>query len=224
MMFQSAWRCRKARKKVNELKDRKRRLMEEACAMKLQSRWRIRKAQKRVNGMRAQRDSKASTAVQRIWRGRQDRMRYKKMKAAILKIQCAGRKLISIVSLFNKIRQLTPQVLVIQLENARDINIADIKTSDPYIVATTYNTALANGPALSLNKSKVISSTLAPVWNESIHLPLVNIDSQIALTLFDSDAVGKDDFLGQVSLLRLRVNVCECVWANDKCISIYLYC
>jgi hypothetical protein len=201
IMVQSAWRTRKARKKVNELKARKQALMEEACAIKLQSRWRIRKAQSRVKGLRLQRDSKASTAVQRIWRGRQDRVRFQKMKLSVKKIQRMARKSMSISHFLSRIRQMTPQVLVCDLVSARDINIADVKTSDAYMVTTVLNTKVSNNSTLSLNKSSVKQSTLTPVWNEQLLIPCVNIDSQLVFTLFDHDAVGSDDFLGQVNHL-----------------------
>jgi hypothetical protein len=116
IMFQSAWRCRKARRRANELKERKRRLMEEACALKLQSRWRIRQARGRVNGLRKERD---------------DRIK-KNNSAAVM--QRIVRRLLCVRKLQRE-RLRTGCVLKIRFKEAVDINIADVSTSDPYVVA-----------------------------------------------------------------------------------------
>ena len=117
ILLQAAWRCRKARMRAHALKEKKRQLMEEAAALKLQSRWRIRKARSRVSGLRTVRNAEIAAKIN---------------SATVL--QGVVRRFICIRKLqLEKLR--FGNVLSIRFKSASDINIADVKSSDPYVVA-----------------------------------------------------------------------------------------
>jgi hypothetical protein len=116
IMVQSSWRCRKARRRVNQLKLEKQRLLEEASALLVQSRWRIIQAKRRVSGLRAQRierirvENKSATSIANRVR------RYIAMK------------------LLYRLQRSYGYLIMVTYKNASDVNIADINTSDPYVV------------------------------------------------------------------------------------------
>ncbi len=104
-------------------------------------------------------------------------------------------------------REFHPHNYIINLRHGRDLNIADVNTSDPYVVVSSHKIAPSRsggpksagvGGLLSFTKSKVIQSTLNPTWNEEVFVTCAEWNSQIVLTLMDSDMVGAHDFLGQV--------------------------
>lgn len=109
------------------------------------------------------------------------------------------------------VREFHPHNIIIHLQNGKDLNIADVNTSDPYVVVTSHRLKSApkgapkstgpGGELLSFSKSKVIQNTLNPNWNEETIVTSAMWNSQIALTVMDSDLVGAHDFLGQVSVL-----------------------
>lgn len=78
--------------------------------------------------------------------------------------------------------------------NVRIIGATDIEAmdkngkSDPYIVFW------AKGRETEKQKTKVISKTLAPVWNEEFHIPIKSIQTDtIHFEMKDHDDIGKDD-------------------------------
>lgn len=121
IMVQSSWRCRKARRKVEQLKIQKQKLLEEASALLVQSRWRIRQAKLRVSGLKEQR-------IQRI----------KKENISATHIATRVRRYIAMRHLFREQRKFGYLISVI-LKNASDVNVSDVNSSDPYLVASGEN-------------------------------------------------------------------------------------
>jgi Ca2+-dependent lipid-binding protein len=78
-----------------------------------------------------------------------------------------------------------------------------------------------NGNTASIYRSKVINSTLHPVWNEDGYVGgVVSPDSVLLLTMFDKDLVGADDFLGQV---RRSSRANHAVYADRMRLYVFMY-
>lgn len=113
------------------------------------------------------------------------------------------------------VREFHPHNIVVTLQHAKDLNIADVNTSDPYVIVSAHRlqsaarggpkSTNASGELFSYAKSKVIANTLNPTWNEDAYITSAAWNSQVALTVMDSDMVGAHDFLGQVCLFYLFI-------------------
>jgi hypothetical protein len=93
-MLKNAWRGKKARKHVNELKLKKQKLMEEGMARKLQSKYRTRLASRKVAKLRAEkqrlREEGCAIIVQSNWRIKKSRDKVKKLKEQRQKLMEEG--------------------------------------------------------------------------------------------------------------------------------------
>jgi len=91
-------------------------------------------------------------------------------------------------------------ILFIQLIEAKHLIIADVVSSDPYVVFQV-------GPQKV--KSKVIQSSLNPVWNENLQLCINGLNNTLQCDLYDQD-LKNDDFLGHCSVdLKIMEGVKE---------------
>jgi len=79
-------------------------------------------------------------------------------------------------------------VLFIHLINAQKLIIADLISSDPYAIFKVGTQTV---------KSKVIQSSLNPVWDENLQLCINGLQNTLHCTLYDSDDLNEDDFLGE---------------------------
>jgi hypothetical protein len=207
--LQAAWRIKKARAKVERLKAEKQRLLEEGAAMMFQSAWRVRKARQRVNGLKQERGG--AVKLQRLWKTVLLRRKFLKVKKSSIKIEKMIRGLLARRRMAQLVREFHPHNLVVTLRHAHDLNIADINTSDPYVIVSAHRlqgapkgapkSAGRPGELFSFGKSKVIPNSLNPTWNEEVIVTSMDWGSQLALTVMDSDMVGAHDFLGQVPSL-----------------------
>jgi hypothetical protein len=84
-MLQGAWRCKLARRKMQQRRLEKQRLLEERSAIKLQGRWRVKKSRDRVKALRAEqqrlREEGYAIFLQAAWRIRKKREQVKRLKA-----------------------------------------------------------------------------------------------------------------------------------------------
>jgi hypothetical protein len=146
--------------------------------------------------------------LQRRWKTVMLRRKFLKMKKSAIKMEKIVRGLLARRRMVRLVREFHPHNLIVALRHARDLNIADVNTSDPYVVVSAHRLAGAPmggakstrrpGELFSYGKSKVIANTLNPTWNEEVIVTSFDWCSQLALTLMDSDMVGAHDFLGQV--------------------------
>ncbi|KAK6970183.1 extended synaptotagmin-2-like isoform X2 [Biomphalaria glabrata] len=106
----------------------------------------------------------------------------------------------------NKLRYPLPQgVIRVKILEAKDLKKADIGftgkgKSDPYVVIRVGAKEV---------KTKVISNTVTPVWNQTFEMIVDAADGQLLyLDVFDEDPGSKDDDLGRVNmdLSKLREN------------------
>jgi len=81
-------------------------------------------------------------------------------------------------------------ILLIHLIEAKDLIVADIVSSDPYVIFQV-------GPQKV--KSKVIDNTLNPKWDEHLQLCISGLGETLNCTLYDKD-LKKDDFMGECSV------------------------
>ena len=88
-----------------------------------------------------------------------------------------------------------PAILRFTVICAQDLLAADRGgTSDPYLTVKI-GTEMKDAP-----KTKVITKTLNPVWNETFQLSIDSsiFDQGLTMECFDSDLIGSDDSLGKV--------------------------
>ena len=77
---------------------------------------------------------------------------------------------------------------VIRLLYGSGLKVADIVSSDPYVVFSCKNAKA---------KSKVIKETLDPVWDEVLTIKW-DVSEELQVDVWDEDRFSRDDFLGQV--------------------------
>lgn len=217
IMLQSAWRTKKARRKAAEMKARKQQLLEEGAAMQLQAAWRIKQARQRVAGLKKEKqdklENKGAVAVQRLWQTRQARRHFLKVRKACTLVERVARGMIARLRIGALQRNFHPHNFIVHLKSGQDLNVADTTTSDPYVLVTAH----AGSILLSYNKSKTIPNTLNPVWNQELLVSAVQADSRVALTIMDSDVIGNDDFMGQVSKATdIYIHVCITVLSSQE--------
>lgn len=116
IIVQSNWRIRKARQRAAKLKQEKQRLLEEGAALKVQSRWRVRRAQARTRNLRNERQA------QEARRGN--------AQLRVLRFLLVWRAKFILL----KKRKQQPQMVQVRVKRARDINIGDVTSSDPYVL------------------------------------------------------------------------------------------
>ncbi|EDR23375.1 hypothetical protein EDI_182720 [Entamoeba dispar SAW760] len=104
---------------------------------------------------------------------------------------------------------------------AKNVEIGDIYTSDPYVVFTSEGKKL---------KTQIIDCTLDPIWNEKFDVKY-NIGETVVFELFDHDTVGSDDPLGkaewkvpamnngETTYHILKIDVKGYLYIIAKCIS-----
>lgn len=185
-------------------------------ALLIQSAWRIMQARHRMFLLK--RDRQRATAVQALWRGKVARRVCLVMTEAVCCINRFMRGSLARGHFRILVRSHHPHTLVVRLHEASNVNIGDIDSSDPYVRVANLELMHPHAHATSREpfrcpidmdrklrvasqyKSRIVQSTLHPVWEEDAILPAVQLDSTLVLSVFDSDLVGKDDLLGQNSL------------------------
>ena len=95
-----------------------------------------------------------------------------------------------------EIYQRRAHIDIFKAENLPPMDISG--TSDPYVVITVEPKPRQKPPKM---KSSIKDRNLSPVWNESFHIDLRDIDysSRVIVTVFDHDSIGPDDFIGCTS-------------------------
>ena len=86
----------------------------------------------------------------------------------------------------------SPYTLQLHIHNCEALPIADITSSDPYVVIIV-------GGRLE-NRTKTIFRNRNPVWNEEFSLKILHRRSVIALEIYDEDKGKDDDQIGTVYL------------------------
>jgi len=77
-------------------------------------------------------------------------------------------------------------ILLIHLLEGKDLEVADLISSDPFVVFTVGQQQVS---------SKVIPNTLNPKWEEKLELCVKGLDEILHFTVYDQD-LTKNDFLG----------------------------
>ncbi|EAL43926.1 hypothetical protein EHI8A_182680 [Entamoeba histolytica HM-1:IMSS-B] len=104
---------------------------------------------------------------------------------------------------------------------AKNVEIGDVYTSDPYVVFTSEGKKL---------KTQIIDCTLDPIWNKKFDVKY-NIGEVVVFEVFDHDTVGSDDPLGkaewkvpamnngETTYHILKIDVKGYLYIIAKCIS-----
>lgn len=93
-------------------------------------------------------------------------------------------------------------LLDVELVEAEDVLAADMHfaglggpaTSDPFCVLEVGHHDVVG------DRTRVIDSTVNPVWNHRVVLPVKSPSAKISVTVYDHDSVGSDDPLGRISV------------------------
>jgi len=98
--------------------------------------------------------------------------------------------------------------LEINIKSAHGVKVADIASSDPYVVCVVYNKFDDRKVQIAFYKTEVKKYTVNPKWDESFEIPLHLSGGSIVVDfdLWDSDVAMKDDYLGR----------CECNLENKN--------
>jgi hypothetical protein len=82
-----------------------------------------------------------------------------------------------------------PEVLYLRIVRGENLIARDIRTSDPYV-----DIACENYKPIA--KTKVQVSNLNPIWDEQFSFEVPSNVRYITLSVWDSDNIGNDDFMG----------------------------
>ena len=96
--------------------------------------------------------------------------------------------------------------LAIKVVEAKNLRAADINTSDPYCVLKF------NGIE---KKTKVIDSTLNPIWNQFFYFNITSfLSNELSIKIFDKDKLSKDDLLDEITIpiQNLQCGIVEDKW------------
>ncbi|XP_022975963.1 probable ADP-ribosylation factor GTPase-activating protein AGD11 [Cucurbita maxima] len=95
---------------------------------------------------------------------------------------------------------------LIKVNVVRGTNLAirDMVTSDPYVILSLGNQSV---------KTRVIKSSLNPVWNESLMLSIPDHIPPLRVLVYDKDTFSTDDFMGEAEIdinpLLTAAQACE---------------
>ena len=121
---------------------------------------------------------------------------------------------------------ISPYVVKLKIKGAKNVPIADITSSDPYLIISKVSRD-EDFVAISLNfnkndkqldelkyigRTKTVRRNRNPVWNEDFEINLLHRDKTILLSLFDEDK-NKSDFIGYAII---RLSDFECDTLNEE--------
>ncbi|KGN52311.1 probable ADP-ribosylation factor GTPase-activating protein AGD11 [Cucumis sativus] len=95
---------------------------------------------------------------------------------------------------------------LIKVNVVRGTNLAvrDVVTSDPYVILSLGHQSV---------KTRVIKSSLNPVWNESLMLSIPDYIPPLKVLVYDKDTFSTDDFMGEAEIdinpLLTAARACE---------------
>ncbi|KAL5708345.1 putative ADP-ribosylation factor GTPase-activating protein agd11 [Ranunculus cassubicifolius] len=79
----------------------------------------------------------------------------------------------------------------VNIVRGTNLCVRDVITSDPYVILTLGNQSV---------KTRVIKSSLNPVWNESLMLSIPDPVPPLKLQVYDKDTFTTDDFMGDAEI------------------------
>ncbi|XP_038890665.1 probable ADP-ribosylation factor GTPase-activating protein AGD11 [Benincasa hispida] len=101
---------------------------------------------------------------------------------------------------------------LIKVNVVRGTNLAvrDVVTSDPYVILSLGQQSV---------KTRVIKSSLNPVWNESLMLSIPDYIPPLKVLVYDKDTFSTDDFMGEAEIdinpLLTAARACERSTMNE---------
>ena len=100
-------------------------------------------------------------------------------------------------------------ILAIKLVEAKNLKVGDTNTSDPYCVLELNGTE---------QKSRVIDSTLNPIWNQYFYFNISSFQTnELLIKIFDKDELSKDDLLYKliIPIKNLKYGIVEDKWYSS---------
>lgn len=179
VIVQSRYRINRARRKAAAMRDRRRRLLEEAAALRVQSRWRIRQANGKITRLRQERQDRLQ--LQQLQCQRQSQAMVK--IAAIFLIFIARRKL-------RRLQASQQYIAVVVIKAAREINIGDQSSSDPYVMLNVNHSS--SSPSSSSHDRNASHSRSISTSSTST-FPLLSKASSTLLKRGDSSSLTAGD-------------------------------
>ncbi|KAG6573810.1 putative ADP-ribosylation factor GTPase-activating protein AGD11 [Cucurbita argyrosperma subsp. argyrosperma] len=95
--------------------------------------------------------------------------------------------------LSNSMAGMVEFIGLVKVNVVRGTNLAvrDVITSDPYVILSLGNQSV---------KTRVIKSSLNPVWNESLMLSIPDFVPPLRVLVYDKDTFSTDDFMGEAEI------------------------
>lgn len=90
-------------------------------------------------------------------------------------------------------KKFYPYKLLIVIYSAQNLAVADITTSDPYVIVYVAEKFIGRTKTIYKNH-------INPFWNEAFPVGLLHVNSVLHLRLFDEDANTDDDLMGVVNI------------------------
>ncbi|KAL7606935.1 probable ADP-ribosylation factor GTPase-activating protein AGD11 isoform X1 [Lactuca sativa] len=82
-------------------------------------------------------------------------------------------------------------LIKVNVVKGTNLAVRDMMTSDPYVILSLGNQSV---------KTRVIKSSLNPVWNEKLMLSIPSNMPPLRLTVYDRDTLKADDFMGDAEI------------------------
>ncbi|KAD3068936.1 hypothetical protein R6Q59_017070 [Mikania micrantha] len=94
-------------------------------------------------------------------------------------------------------------MIKVNVVKGTNLVIRDVRSSDPYVMLSLGNQSV---------KTRVIKSTLNPVWNEKLMLSIPDDVPPLIVNVFDKDKFTTDDFMGEAEIdIRPLVSAAKAV-------------
>ena len=74
----------------------------------------------------------------------------------------------------------------------KQLPVADVSSSDPYVVLKIGNRIVGRSP--------VVRFSLSPVWNYTVTVPLLHLSYSVIMEIWDHDDIGEHDIMGQIEI------------------------
>ncbi|KAM7263092.1 hypothetical protein ACFE04_000775 [Oxalis oulophora] len=82
-------------------------------------------------------------------------------------------------------------LIKVNVVKGTNLAVRDVMTSDPYVILSLGHQSV---------KTKVIKSSLNPVWNESLMLSIPENVPPLKILVYDKDTFSTDDFMGEAEI------------------------
>lgn len=227
--LQACWRIRQARKKSNELRAEAQRLRENGAALMVQAAFRKKQARDKVKRMRAERqallENGAAVLLQSVFRAKKAKNLVQQVRTDLARDNQMSTKVTSLLRQHMAKKHTKAayrkwtRPFKIRLVNCNGLLKADFfGSSDPYVIVSAMQPDPDHPQAppqqVASWKSKVVSNSQDPVFDQELTYSGCNGFSTLVFTVLDKDMIslsGASDLLGQCTIDISK----ESLWVDE---------